>query len=74
MNSNKSIPHIYAGNPLDRGDQVRRDEEWLKQRAKDPGSKFLPMADLNVLIANGPGASAPESLGWLETTKKKMDP
>lgn len=69
MNSNQSIPHIFAGNPLDRGDQVRRDEEWLKQRAKDPGSKFLPLADLNVLIANGQGTSAPESLGWLRTNE-----
>ena len=66
MNSNQSgFPHIYAGNPLDRGDQVRRDEEWLSQRAKDPGSKFLPMWDLNVLIANAQGANGPEGLGWL---------
>lgn len=69
MNSNQSgVPHIYAGNPLDRGDQVRRDEEWLSQRAKDQGSKFLPMWDLNVLIANGQDShdsNLPEGLGWL---------
>ncbi len=66
MNSNQSgVPHIYAGNPLDRGDQVRRDEEWLSQRAKDPGSKFLPMWDLNVLIANSQDSNGSEGLGWL---------
>ena len=69
MNNYQSgTPHIYAGNPLDRGDQVRRDEEWISQRAKDSGSKFLPMSDLNVLIANGqntPGSRSPEGLGWL---------
>ena len=64
-NSQKDIPHVYAGNPLDRGDQVRRDEEWLSQRAEDPGSKFLPMWDLNVLIANANDSQGPEGLGWL---------
>lgn len=66
MNNDQSgFPHIYAGNPLDRGDQVRRDEEWLSQRAKDPGSKFLPMWDLNVLIAYNENAIGSEGLGWL---------
>lgn len=66
MNSNSpGIPHIYAGNPLDRGDQVRRDEEWLSQKATDPGSKFLPMWDLNVLIANEESSNGTEGLGWL---------
>ncbi len=54
-------PHIFAGNPLDRGETVRRDEGWISDRANDPTSKFLPMRDLNVLISedSGPG------LGWL---------
>ena len=70
MNNNqKGVPHIYAGNPLDRGDQVRRDEEWISQRAKDPGSKFLPLRDLHVLIANANDShntDSPEGLGWLD--------
>ena len=55
------VTHIYAGNPLDRGEAERRDEKWLDDRAKDPTSKFLPMWELNVPIAE---ASAP-GLGWL---------
>ena len=55
------ISHVYAGNPLDRGERERRDEEWIAARAKDSKSKFLPMWELNVLIANGP----PHGLGWL---------
>jgi len=55
------ISHVYAGNPLDRGDRERRDEEWLAARATDPMSRFLPMLDLKVLIAGG----AEEGLGWL---------
>ncbi len=60
-NKQLNISHIYAGNPLDRGDRERRDEEWIADRAKDPGSKFLPMWDLKVPISNG----SDQSLGWL---------
>ena len=41
-------PHVFAGNPLDRGDRERRDEEWLAARAVDPTSRFLVMPDLDV--------------------------
>jgi NAD+ diphosphatase len=57
-----NISHVYAGNPLDRGDRERRDEEWLADRAKDPESKFLPLWDLRVPISNG----SDNSLGWLD--------
>ena len=43
-------PHIFAGNPLDRGERERRDEEWISSKARDKDSKFLPLRDLNVLI------------------------
>lgn len=56
-----NISHVYSANPLDRGDRERRDEEWIADRAKDSNSKFLPMSDLNVLIANG----SHHGLGWL---------
>ena len=56
-----NISHVYAGNPLDRGDRERRDEKWISDRAKDPMSKFLPMWDLNVLISEG----QQPNLGWL---------
>ena len=57
-----SISHVYAGNPLDRGDRERRDEQWVSDRARDPLSKFLPMSDLNVLVTEGPH----NGLGWLD--------
>ena len=56
-----NISHVYADNPLDRGDRERRDERWISAKAQDPTSRFLPMWDLNVLISWGP----PHSLGWL---------
>ena len=54
-------PHVFAGNPLNRGESERRDEEWISNRARDSKSKFLPMKDLNVLIT----ANAQPELGWL---------
>ena len=60
-NNRPNISHVYAGNPLDRGDVERRDEEWLAAKARDPKSRFLPMWDLNVLIAGG----SQEGIGWI---------
>ena len=54
-------PHIFAGNPLDRGERVRRDEEWISNKATDPKSKFLPMWDGKVLITE----ESHPVLGWL---------
>ena len=55
------LPHVFAGNPLDRGDRERRDEKWLAARAVDPTSRFLVMPDLDVpTTVDGGGA-----LRWL---------
>ncbi len=60
-NKRSRISHIYAGNPLDRGERERRDEKWIADRARDPCSKFLPLNDLNVLISVG----GEQCLGWV---------
>ena len=61
--SNKQLntSHVYAGNPLDRGNQERREEKWIADRANDLRSKFLPLLDLEVLVLEGPR----NALGWL---------
>ena len=61
--SNKQLntSHVYAGNPLDRGNLERRDEKWIADRANDLRSKFLPLLDLEVLVLEGPR----NALGWL---------
>ena len=53
--------HVFAGNPLDRGDAQRRDQQWLDAQASNPRSRFLPFWQLNVLIHSGPETR----LGWL---------
>ena len=61
MNERFGVPHVFAGNPLDRGERERRDEDWISRAANDPATRLLPMRDLNVPIAPGddPG------LAWL---------
>ena len=54
-------PHVFAGNPLDRGERERRDEDWIAAQAEDPQSLFLPFSNLNVLL----GAEPEPTLGWL---------
>jgi len=58
------MTHIYSGNPLDRGDHERRDEEWLSASAKAATSKFLPLWENTVMITEG----SDQSLGWLDIT------
>ena len=47
-------PHIFAGNPLDRGDVQRRDEAQLADLFVDPETLVLPMWQLNVLVHSQP--------------------
>lgn len=43
---------------------MRRDDEWIADKAKDTTSKFLPLKDLNILVTEG----TEESLGWVGPT------
>ena len=65
MNQRIEAPHIFAANPLDRGERERRDEEWLSKVPTDLRSKFLPMGDLNVPIAPGIG----QELAWISSAE-----
>jgi NAD+ diphosphatase len=54
-------PHVFAGNPFDRGDAQRRDRAWLDAQALNPHSRFLPLHQLEILIQTEPSFE----LGWL---------
>ena len=56
-----SHSHTYSGNPLNRGERERRDEDWIRSIASDPASRFLPMHELNVPVSEGPD----DNLVWL---------
>ena len=60
------ITHVFAGNPLDRGEVERRDEEWLTAKARDPSSLILPMWQLNVPV------SADHELTWMNPTELRQ--
>jgi NAD+ diphosphatase len=60
-------PHVFAGNPLDRSDVQRRDQQWLDAAAANPRSRFLPLWQLNVLICSESEAC----LGWLSPAEIK---
>ena len=63
------ITHVFAGNPLNRGEVERRDEEWLSAQAIDPASRMLPMWQLNVPV------SADQSLIWMNPDDlRSLDP
>lgn len=55
----EGITHVFAGNPMDRGEVERRDEQWLAAQAVSPASRMLPMWQLNVPV------SARQTLAWL---------
>ena len=56
-----SITHTFSGNPLDRGDNERRDSRWLAKSQRDTKSRFLPFWQLNVLVRH----DSELTLGWL---------
>jgi NAD+ diphosphatase len=55
------MTHIFAGNPLDRGDAERRDPEWLTAAAAKSDSRYLPLWQLNALVRIDPSLR----LAWL---------
>lgn len=56
--SDLEIPHVFAGNPLDRGEVLRRDENWLATAANLPGAQFLPLHRLKVALVEDPDNGA----------------
>ena len=60
MNERFGAPHVFAGNPLDRGEVERRDEEWVTRQATLPSTRLLPMWQLNVPV------SAEHALTWMD--------
>src|SRR6185295_19334045 len=55
--------HVFAGNPLDRGDTHRRDQTWLDEQVSNSQSRFLPLWQLNVLIQT----EQETRLGWVSS-------
>src|SRR5260221_6108563 len=52
--------YCFAGNPLDRASERRRDTAWIGSLLDDPAARILPLSDLRPLTR---GAAAPV-LDW----------
>ena len=52
--------YCFAGNPLDRMSERRRDKEWVRSLLADPASRILPLYDLKPAI----GDMAAPALEW----------
>jgi NAD+ diphosphatase len=52
--------YCFAGNPLDRASERRRDAAWIEARLDDPAARILPLRDLRPLVR---GSAAPV-LDW----------
>jgi len=57
------LPHVFAGNPLDRAEVQRRDEAWLSQAPDQPNALFLPLQRLKVALTDRE-EGAQQGLRW----------
>lgn len=62
--SQKETPHTFAGNPIDRADQLRRDEADIRKLMHADNAEVLILAGLDPLITSTNQTSA--NLGWLD--------
>ncbi len=58
--------NVFAGNPLDRAQAERLDEDWLSRNVEDARSRFLPLWRLDVLVKKDGGGLAWARRGLLE--------
>ena len=56
-------PHTFAGNPIDRGDALRRDESEIADLMHSDSAQVLILAGLDPLITKADNTTA--NLGWL---------
>ncbi len=56
-------PHVFAGNPIDRADALRRDEEQTRRMMKSDTARVLLLAGLDPTVkCNADGSAV---LGWI---------
>ncbi len=60
--SQKETPHTFAGNPIDRADQLRRDEGEICEMMRSDNAQVLILAGLDPLITTNDSSA---ELAWL---------
>src|SRR5579871_4465485 len=66
----QTAPIPFAGNPLDRAANLRRDANWLAELAGAAEARYLPFWRLNVLVETAENAG----LRWLDlAVRERLD-
>lgn len=65
------VPHVFAGNPLNRAEVERRDSSWLAAAPTHPQALFLPLQRLKVALHSPQTQEAPSNrdLRWFSHTE-----
>ena len=56
--------YCFAGNPLDRASERRRDTEWVASLLDDPAARILPLRDLRPLTRDGTARRRSTGRSW----------
>src|SRR4051794_13878870 len=56
--------YCFAGNPLDRASERRRDTEWVASLLADPAARILPLCDLRPLTRDAGSPGLAPALDW----------
>src|SRR3954471_1597034 len=56
--------YCFAGNPLDRAAERRRDTEWVASLLADPAARILPLCDLRPLTRDAGSLALAPALDW----------
>ncbi|MDE2639283.1 MAG: hypothetical protein OXI03_01740, partial [Chloroflexota bacterium] len=57
--------NVFAGNPLDRAANERKDPAWLRAQHDDPARRILPVWRLRFPVDEGAAGGAGADLIWL---------
>ena len=74
MNTSPII-HTFAGNPMDRGEALRRSEEQIAALQNDDNARFLIFRKLKVASPTAPASDAKGAqLQWFSQTQRQLIP
>ena len=66
---------VFAGSPMHRASNERRDAQWVAQAAADPDGCYLPLVDLKFPVtATGPGQLFWGDKSWLKKADPSVEP
>ena len=65
--------YCFAGNPLDRVSERRRDAGWISSLLDEPSTKLIPLRDLKPAIRNGTQMECVHCTACIDACDSVMD-